>query len=61
MKNMNKDTETEIDNLRPLAGKYSRSELYYSGDHDLTFATEKFQNAFGSLLREFAIMFEWGN
>lgn len=34
---------------------YSRPERYYSGDHDLTFATEKFQNAFGSLFGEFAM------
>lgn len=52
---MNKDIEQAIDGFRRAAGKYSRSERYYSGDHDLTFATEKFQNAFGSLFREFAM------
>jgi hypothetical protein len=52
---LNKDIELAIDNLRRLAGKYSRAERYYRGDHDLSFATEKFQNAFGSLFREFAM------
>lgn len=52
---MNKDIEQAIDNFRRLAGKYSRPERYYKGDHDLSFATEKFQNAFGSLFREFAM------
>ncbi len=46
---MNKDIELAIDNFRKLSGKYSRAEQYYRGDHDLSFATEKFQNAFGSL------------
>src|SRR6266404_6505709 len=52
---MNKDIEQAVDNLRKLAGKYSRAERYYRGDHDLSFATEKFQNAFGLLFREFAM------
>ena len=52
---MNKDLELAIDNFRRLAVRYDRSEKYYKGDHDLTFATEKFQNAFGSLFREFAM------
>ncbi len=37
---MNKDIELAIDNLRRAAGRYSRSERYYKGDHDLSFATE---------------------
>src|SRR5207237_6854127 len=52
---MNRDIEQAIDNLKRLAGKYSRAERYYRGDHDLSFATEKFQNAFGLLFREFAM------
>src|SRR5205809_3496993 len=52
---MNKHIELAIDNFRKLAGKYSRAERYYRGDHDLSFATEKFQNAFGLLFREFAM------
>src|SRR5438874_13682478 len=52
---MNKDIEQAIDDFRRLAGKYSRPERYYRGDHDLRFATEKFQNAFGLLFREFAM------
>ena len=51
---MNKDIEQAIDGFRRAEGKYSRPERYYKGDHDLSFATEKFQNAFGSLFREFA-------
>ncbi len=52
---MNKDIEIAVDNFRRLSGKYARPERYYKGDHDLSFATEKFQNAFGSLFREFAM------
>ena len=33
---------------------YERYEEYYLGNHPLTFATEKFRNAFGSLFREIA-------
>jgi len=53
--NMNKDLELAINNFRQLSAKYSRPERYYRGEHDLSFATEKFQNAFGSLFREFAM------
>ena len=52
---MNKDIEQAIDNFRRLSAKYSRPERYYRGEHDLSFATEKFQNAFGALFREFAM------
>jgi len=33
---------------------YEKYRRYYDGRHDLAFATSKFQNAFGSLFREFA-------
>lgn len=36
---------------RPRYGRYAR---YYDGDHDLSFATAKFRNAFGRLFEEFA-------
>lgn len=52
---MKKDIERAIDALhtrRPLTEKYER---YYNGDHDLRFATEKFENTFGKLFREFAL------
>lgn len=52
---MNTDIEQAILNLRATATKYAKSERYYNGDHDLAFATEKFQNTFGTLFREFAL------
>jgi hypothetical protein len=52
---MNQHIEQAIDNLRRSAVKYSKTERYYRGEHDLTFATEKFENAFGTLFREFAM------
>ncbi len=35
--------------------RYTRAERYYNGEHDLAFATEKFQSTFGMLFREFAL------
>jgi len=52
---MNKDIEKAIDDLRRSASRYEKPERYYNGDHDLRFATDKFENAFGSLFREFAL------
>ena len=52
---MNKDIEQAITNLRVNPGRRAKSERYYNGDHDLAFATEKFQNTFGTLFREFAL------
>src|SRR5258706_6381788 len=52
---MNKDIEQAITNLRANSARYAKSERYYNGDHDLAFATEKFQNTFGTLFREFAL------
>src|SRR5258708_8607324 len=52
---MNKDIEQALTNFRVAAGRYAKTERYYDGDHDLAFATEKFQNAFGTLFREFAL------
>jgi hypothetical protein len=49
------DLELAIQNLRANAARYDKPERYYRGDHDLSFATEKFENAFGSLFREFAL------
>lgn len=54
-KTMTIDLEHAIEILRRRAGRYAKNERYYRGDHDLAFATEKFQNAFGSLFREFAL------
>src|SRR5687767_7013041 len=52
---MNKEIEKAISNLRISETRYEKYERYYNGDHDLAFATEKFQNAFGTLFREFAL------
>ena len=52
---MNQQIEQAIHSLRLNEGRYTRTERYYEGRHDLAFASEKFQNAFGSLFREFAM------
>ena len=52
---MNKHIEQAITNLRTNSARYAKTERYYNGDHDLAFATEKFQNTFGTLFREFAL------
>jgi len=46
---MNIDIEEAINNFRSDASRYSRAERYYRGDHDLSFATDKFKNAFANL------------
>ncbi len=52
---MNKTIEQAITNIRLNAERYAKAERYYNGQHDLAFATEKFQNTFGTLFREFAL------
>ncbi len=52
---MNNHIEQALTNFRLAATRYAKSERYYDGNHDLAFATEKFQNAFGTLFREFAL------
>jgi len=52
---MNQDIAKCIEALRRQGPRYARTERYYSGDHDLRFATEKFENTFGDLFREFAL------
>ena len=52
---MNMDIEQALTNFRAGAERYGKAERYYNGDHDLAFATEKFQNTFGTLFREFAL------
>ncbi len=54
-KYMNKDIEKAISTIRTNAQRYTRAERYYNGEHDLAFATEKFQSTFGALFREFAL------
>lgn len=52
---MNIQIEEAVDELRRRPAMYEKSERYYRGEHDLAFATEKFENTFGQLFREFAL------
>ncbi|MBK8466122.1 MAG: phage portal protein [Chloracidobacterium sp.] len=52
---MNKIIDKAITNIRLNAERYAKAGRYYNGQHDLSFASEKFQNTFGSLFREFAL------
>lgn len=52
---MNRDIERALNTLRTNTARYTRAERYYNGEHDLAFATEKFQSTFGMLFREFAL------
>ncbi len=52
---MNIYLEQAIDAFRSNRSRYSRYERYYRGSHELSFATDKFANAFGSQFREFAM------
>jgi hypothetical protein len=52
---MNIDIEASLHNFRTRAPGYERYARYYRGEHELSFATEKFRNVFGSLFREFAL------
>ena len=52
---MNPHLDQALHSIRASSSRYARFERYYRGDHDLAFATEKFQTAFGSLFREFAL------
>jgi hypothetical protein len=49
------DIEKALSRIRTGTARYAKTERYYDGRHDLAFATEKFQNTFGSLFREFAL------
>ena len=52
---MNIQIEQAIEQFRTNTLRYAKPERYYRGDHNLSFASEKFQNTFGSLFREFAM------
>lgn len=52
---MNTNIEKAIEDLRINSRRYTKLERYYRGLHELSFATEKFVNAFGSQFREFAM------
>lgn len=51
----NKDIVIAVKKLVENATAYATTTGYYSGDHVLSFATDKFKNVFGSLFREFAL------
>lgn len=48
------DKKWLLDDIRGRALDYAKANDYYYGNHRLAFATEKFRNAFGSLLKAFA-------
>lgn len=48
------DKKWAIDDIRGRLLDYAKANDYYYGNHRLAFATEKFRNAFGSLLKAFA-------
>jgi len=50
-----KDIDKAARYLRENRSRYTTTENYYDGTHELAFASEKFKNAFGSLFREFAL------
>lgn len=52
---MNEYIEKALARSRDNRSRYLKAERYYNGEHDLAFATEKFQSTFGSLFREFAL------
>ena len=52
---MNIHIEQALHYFRTNGGRYQRYSRYYDGDHHLAFATEKFENTFGALFREFAL------
>lgn len=49
------DLGRALKSLKMKATDYKKTTEYYAGEHTLTFATEKFKNAFGPLFREFAM------
>ena len=49
------DIVRATERFREKAVDYDKAERYYKGDHDLAYATVKFQNAFGSLFKTFAM------
>ena len=52
--NMNDDLKWALDDLTARQGNYTDYNRYYNGDHKLAFATDKFTEAFGSLMKSFA-------
>lgn len=52
---MEETLERLLARLRDNGVRAAKYERYYDGRHDLRFATEKFENTFGDLFREFAL------
>lgn len=52
---MKQQIEKALEQFNRRDAVYAKAARYYDGKHDLAFATEKFQNTFGSLFREFAL------
>lgn len=47
------DIAWALEDIAGRAGRYARLRRYYDGDHDLTFATEKWRTTFGTLFEGF--------
>jgi hypothetical protein len=58
---MNPHIEQAIQKFRANSVKYGKTDRYYRGDRDLSFATEKFMTTFGVLFREFRAEFVPGD
>jgi hypothetical protein len=52
---MNQHIDQALHSFRERTAHIARYERYYRGEHNLSFASEKFQNTFGTLFREFAM------
>jgi hypothetical protein len=52
---MNEYIEKAVEIFRKNSGRYRHTKRYYAGEHNLSFATNKFSNTFGDLFREFAL------
>lgn len=53
--NLSPDIKTALERFKERSAAYAKAEQYYLGRHNLAYATEKFENAFGTLFREFAM------
>ncbi len=51
----NQDIKTAVEALAAKATRITKYERYYDGDHDLKYATQKYQDTFKGLFKEFAL------
>lgn len=49
------DIKKALERFKERSTAYAKAEQYYRGQHNLAYATDKFENAFGKLFREFAM------